>query len=102
MRRRQFVAIAFAGMAAPTTVLAEQPARVARIGFLLVGLSPESKEAQSFRRGLRDAGYAEGRDIVIEWRSAKGDYDRVPGLLAELLNSKLDVIVLHNTVATEL
>ena len=39
-----------------------------------MGKSPESKEVQQFRVGLRDAGYTEGRDVVIEWRSAHGDY----------------------------
>src|SRR4029077_3621228 len=47
-----------------------------RIGILLVGPSLESKETQAFRQGLRTAGYAEGRDVVIEWRSASGDYDK--------------------------
>jgi hypothetical protein len=45
------------------------------IGVLLVGLSPQSKSVQSFLQGLRDAGYSEGRDVVIEWRLANGDYD---------------------------
>ena len=78
----------------------QQPASPRRIGVLLVVFSPESKEAQAFRRGLRDAGYAEGRDLVIEWRSANGDYDRVPELVAALVQSKVDVIVMDSTVAT--
>jgi putative ABC transport system substrate-binding protein len=56
--------------------------------------------AQAFREGLRDAGYVEGRDIVIEWRSANGDYDRIPELAAELVRSKVDVFVANGTVAT--
>ena len=55
--------------------------------------SPESKEAQAFRQGLRDAGYSEGRDVVIEWRFANGDYDRVPQLVTDLVQRKVDVIV---------
>jgi ABC-type uncharacterized transport system substrate-binding protein len=58
-----------------------------------VSFSPEDKEAQAFRQGLRDAGYTEGRDVVIEWRSANGDYDRVPRLVTDLLQHKVDVIV---------
>jgi hypothetical protein len=54
-----------------------------RIGVLLVGFSPESKEAQAFRQGMLDAGYVEGRDVVIEWRYASGDYARVPELSAD-------------------
>ena len=51
-------------------LLTSQAQQLRRIGFLLVGLTPESSEAQHFRNGLRDAGYAEGRNVVIEWRSA--------------------------------
>ena len=80
---------------------AQQPASPRRIGVLLVGFSPESKEAQAFRQGLRDAGYAEGRDVVIEWRSANGDYDRVPELAADLVQRKVDVIVVDSTLATQ-
>jgi putative tryptophan/tyrosine transport system substrate-binding protein len=82
------------------TVDAQQPASPRRIGVLLVGWSPESKEAQAFRQGLRDAGYAEGRDVVIEWRSAKGDFNKVPQLAAGLVHSKVDVIVVDSTLAT--
>jgi len=57
-----------------STADAQRPASPRRIGVLLVGFSLESKETQSFRQGLRDAGYTEGRDVVIEWRSANGDY----------------------------
>ena len=80
---------------------AQQPPSPRRIGVLLVGLSPEGKEAQEFRQGLRDAGYAEGRDVVIEWRLANGDYDRVPELVADLVQSKVDVIVVDSTVAAQ-
>jgi putative ABC transport system substrate-binding protein len=64
-----------------------------------VGFLPESKDAQEFRQGLRDAGYAEGGDVVIEWRSANGDYDRVPELVADLVQRKVDVIVADSTKA---
>jgi putative ABC transport system substrate-binding protein len=80
---------------------AQQPATPRRIGVLLVGPSPESKEAQAFRQGLRDAGYVEGRDVVIEWRSAGGDYDKVAGLAADLVQSKVDVIIVDSTVAAQ-
>ncbi len=78
---------------------AQQPASPRRIGVLLVGFSPERKEVQAFRQGLRDAGYAEGRDVVIEWRSADGDYDRTPELAADLVQHRVDVIVVESTVA---
>jgi len=68
-----------------------------RIGVLLGGLSPESAYAQAFRQGLLDANYVEGRDFVIEWRWAVGDYARVPALAAELVRDKVDVIVVTST-----
>ena len=63
--------------------------------------SPESKDAQAFRQGLLDAGYVEGRDVVIEWRSAAGDYERVPQLVADLVQRKVDVIVVDTTPAAQ-
>ena len=79
----------------------QQPALRRRIGVLLVLLSPEGKEAKAFRQGLQDAGYVEGRDVVIEWRSANGDYTRLPQLAANLVEHKVDVIVADTTQATQ-
>ena len=84
----------------PSPADAQQPASPRRIGFLLVAWSPESKMVQAFREGLRDAGYVEGRDVVVELRYANGDYDRVPQLAADLVQSKVDVIVVDSTPAT--
>lgn len=78
---------------------AQQPAVPRRIGVVLVGWSPEQKEVQAFRRGLLDAGYVEGRDVVIEWRLANGDYARAPELVADLVQRKVDVIVVDGTQA---
>ena len=80
---------------------AQQPTSPRRIGVLLAIFPPESKEAQAFRQGLRDAGYAEGRDVVIEWRSANGDYARIPELVADLVQRKVEVIVAAGTVASQ-
>ena len=83
----------------PVKADAQQPASPRRIGVLLVGFLPDSDEAQQFRQGLRDAGYTEGRDVAIEWRSANGDYDRIPELVADLVQRKVDVIVVDSTIA---
>ena len=80
---------------------AQQPTAPRRVGVLVVSFSPESTEAQAFRQGLRDAGYAEGRDVVFEWRFANGVYDRVPGFAADLVQSNVDVIVADSTVAAQ-
>jgi putative tryptophan/tyrosine transport system substrate-binding protein len=100
LKRREFVTLLGAAAAWPLTAQAQPSPR--RVGVLLVGLSPESKEARQFRLGLRDAGYSEGRDVSIEWRSANGDYDRVPALIADLMQHKIDVIVLDSTLATQM
>ena len=70
------------------------------IGLLIVAPIGD-KDVQMFRQGLRDAGYAEGRDVVIEWRSANGDYARIPQLAADLVQRKVDVIVVVTTRAAE-
>jgi len=102
MRRREFVAL-MGGAAAtwPLVARGQQIASPRRVGFLLVGLTPESKSAQSFLQGLRDAGYTIGRDVVVEWGLAHGDYDRVPELVADLVRNKVDVMVMDSTIGTE-
>ena len=71
-----------------------QPAKIPRIGFLSVtSLSIISARIEALRQGLRELGYVEGKNIVIEWRSAEGKLDRVPALAAELVRLKVDVIV---------
>src|SRR5690242_10545945 len=84
----------------PARAHAEQPGVPRRIGVLLVSWSPESKNAQAFREGLRDAGELEGRDVVVEWRYASGDYAQVPQLADDLVRRKVDVIVTNGTIAT--
>jgi hypothetical protein len=85
----------------PSAAEVQQSASRRRIGVLLVLLSPAGTEAQAFRQGLRDAGYVEGRDVVIEWRSANGDYARLPQLAADLVERKVDLIVADTTPATQ-
>jgi len=85
----------------PGPAHAQQPASPRHIGVLLVGRSPESKDAQEFRQALVDAGYVEGRDVVIEWRSAMGDFNRIPQLANDLVQRKVDVIVVDSTLATQ-
>jgi putative ABC transport system substrate-binding protein len=80
---------------------AQQSAKIPRIGFLYAG-SPSGQlaRAQAFRQGLRELGYVEGKNIVIEYRYAEGKYDRLPGLVAELVHLKVDVIVTGGGPAT--
>ena len=80
---------------------AQQPAKVYRIGYLSgTALSGTSARVEAFKHGLRDLGYVEGKNIVIEWRSGEGKLDRNLAHAAELVRLKVDVIVA--TGATEI
>jgi len=73
---------------------AQQPTKVPRIGFLIASSrAVNAAREEAFLQGLRDLGYLEGKNIVIEWRSAEGKLDRLPALAAELVRLKVDVIV---------
>jgi putative tryptophan/tyrosine transport system substrate-binding protein len=80
---------------------AQQTKKVPRIGFLAtVSPSTISDRVEAFRQGLRELGYVEGKNIVIEWRYAEGKADRLPGLAAELVRLKVDIIVTTGPVPT--
>jgi putative tryptophan/tyrosine transport system substrate-binding protein len=101
MRRREFIAGLGSAAVWPLVARAQQPARVARIGYL--GLTSASAEhaayggSDVFLAALRDLGYVEGRDLHIEFRFSGGDEDRLAGLAAELVALNVDVIVTYAT-----
>jgi ABC transporter substrate binding protein len=72
---------------------AQQTEKVPRIGYLVVNLAVNLHLREAFRQGLRDLGYVEGRNLVIEYRDAEGKPERLPALAAELVALKIDVIV---------
>ena len=80
-------------MAWPLAAEAQQAAKVARIGYLAGNLAAGPHLQEAFRRGLRDLGYVEGRNVVIEYRDAEGKFERLPALAAELVALKVDVIM---------
>jgi putative ABC transport system substrate-binding protein len=106
MRRRDFIAMigsaATASIAGPVPLGAPQAGNVPRIGFLVTNSldSPETRRViDAFRQGLRERGYVEGENIVIEYRGANGEYNRLPGLASELVGLKVDIIVAPSTPA---
>jgi putative ABC transport system substrate-binding protein len=80
---------------------AQQPTKVPRIGYL-GGTSPSANAAriEAFRQGLRELGYVEGRNMIIEWRHAEAKLDRLPALAAELVRLKVDILVTGGPPAT--
>jgi putative ABC transport system substrate-binding protein len=75
---------------------AQQPAKIPRIGYVSGTGDPSNPGpyVEAFRQGLRDLGHIDGKNIVIEYRGAKGKLDRIPSLVAELVQLKVDVLVL--------
>src|SRR5688572_18832218 len=71
---------------------AQQPKKVPRIGILFIG-SQNQPHLPAFKEGLRERGYTEGKNIVLEYRYAEGRYDRLPELASDLARMKVDVIV---------
>jgi ABC-type uncharacterized transport system substrate-binding protein len=102
MRRRDFIA-AFAGAAVyPIGARAQQPKTVARIGFLATGSleAPETRTTlNAFYQGLREHGYIDGQNVIVEVRAADSKIERFPALASELVGINLDVIVASNSVA---
>jgi ABC-type uncharacterized transport system substrate-binding protein len=100
--RRTFVVGTLGLLAAPFAAEAQPSVkRVFRIGYLDGGSSSgNSVRIEALRQGLRELGYVEGQDIAFEWRFAEGKADRLPGLAAELVRLKVDVIVTGGAGAT--
>ena len=93
-RRRLVVAMGATAFTAPISTFAQQP-KIWRVGFLAPRpIGPlESDFFGAFPRTMRELGYVEGKNLIIEWRSAEGNPERLPGLAAELVQLKVDAIV---------
>lgn len=98
-KRINLFAFAFTLFASTLPAFAQQAERVYRIGFLHPGSFVTSTRIPPFIRGLRDHGYIEGRNILIEYRFANGKSERVPALAADLVRRKVDLIVCPGSVA---
>ena len=103
MKRRKFlVVLGASALAAPFGSFAQQQNKIWRVGFLAPRRpdSPATDVYAGFQRGMRELGYIEGKNLVIEWRYADGVLERLPDLAAELVRLKVDVIVTAGTPAT--
>jgi putative ABC transport system substrate-binding protein len=101
MKRREFITLlGGAAVAWPLAARAQQPARIYRIGILeTVSLASNTKNIDALRRGLRELGYVENQNYVLEYRSADGDAGRFPALAEELVRLRADLIVTRGTPA---
>jgi len=98
MERRTFLGtLGLSVLAAPLAAEAQQAVKIPRIGFLAVNLAASPHLPEAFRQGLRDLGYVEGRNVVIEYRETEGKPERFPALAAELVALKVDVILAGGT-----
>ena len=90
-RRKLLMTIGVGAMMQPLAPLAQQPAKIPRIGY--VSIRGSATQASNFIRGMTELGYVEGKNFVIERRSAEGKAERLPGLVAELIRLNVNVIV---------
>jgi putative tryptophan/tyrosine transport system substrate-binding protein len=100
-RRELLWAIGAGALVAPLALFAQPQGKIWRVGFL-VGRRPVSDDTDyrgAFPLGMRELGYVEGKNLVIEWRATDGDYARLPDMAAELVRLKVDLIVAAGTVA---
>ena len=98
MKRRTFLA-GLCALAVVSAAEAQQSAAIPKIGVITIGVGASSPYLEAFRQGLREHGYIEGKNIVLEYRFAQGRADRLPGMAAELVRLNVNVIVTESTPA---
>src|SRR5215218_4272254 len=100
MRRREFISLLGGAAVWPLTARAQQVGKIYRIGILEpIPAARNAANLDALRKGLRDLGYVEGQNLVIEYRSADGQADRFRDLASELVRLKVDLIVTRGTPA---
>ena len=99
----KFIAFGFCALILPSSfsAVAQQPQKIHRIGFLFGATrSADSERLKAFRQGLRERGYVEEKNILIEQRYAEGNFDRLPALAADLVQLKVNIIVSATSTGT--
>ena len=99
IQRREFISL-IGGAAAtwPLAARAQQARKIRRIGYVGGG-SPGGAGHSGLVQGMASLGYTEGKDFVVEWRFAEGQFERFPALISDLIGLNVDVIVLGTTAA---
>jgi len=93
-RRKLLVAASAVLLTTPLASLGQQQSKVARIDYLAASsIANNARYAQAFREALHELGYVEGKNLVIEYRWAEGNFERLPDLAAELVRLRVDVIL---------
>jgi putative ABC transport system substrate-binding protein len=96
-----FSVIAFVLMVSGAVAQAQEQSKIPRIGYLTASTpAANSHRSEGFQQGLRELGYVEGKNIIVEWRYAEGKFDRLPALAAELVRLKVDIIVTSGATGT--
>ena len=100
MSRREFITLLGGAAAWPLAVRAQQASKLWRVCYLsAVSRESSSRSYAALQQGMRDLGYVEGKDFVLEWRSVEGKYEQFSEIIAELVRLKIDVIVTGVTAA---
>ena len=98
MKRRTFLyGLTLGTVVTPFAGEAQPAGRAYRVGLLGLASGSDAPVLASLRQGLRDLGYEEGKNLVIEYRTAEGKYDRLPALAVQLVGLKIDVLVTYGT-----
>ena len=100
-RRNALLALALNLVIASTVAWAQQPNRIPVVGWLAATAGPDDPLVEALRQGLRELGYVEGRNIKLEFRTAQGHPDRLPGLAEELVQVNVDVIFVATPLAAQ-